>query len=333
MHCERNAYRVGGSNGTDPIRSLPGGLAVLLSAISLFAAPQRAAAGPSPPAAAGFNTYIEQFEARLARQHSSADGFLAPFDTARVRSGGVVVEQITPADGASFPGALLHDWRGTAFVPGAKAVDLEHLLRDYSRYPQVYAPQAIKAKVLAQDGSHYQTMLRLSQKHVITIVLDSYYDIHFFPAASLPDAGSGPRGYDISHSTRINEIADAGTAKEHALDSDHEHGFLWRLNTYWSWEERDGGLYMQIETLSLTRSIPTGLGWAIGPFVNSIPRESLEFTLRATANALRRESLIALSSRRTLPPVRQEEVERMEHGSGRKLEELTTLSKSERTIP
>jgi hypothetical protein len=63
---------------------------------------------------------------------------------------------------------------------------------------------------------------------------------------------------------------------------------MWRLNTYWSYEERDGGLYMQIESVSLTRSIPSGLGWALGPFVESVPRESLEFTLQAASRALRK---------------------------------------------
>ncbi|MGP8252959.1 MAG: hypothetical protein ACLQHF_13070 [Terracidiphilus sp.] len=255
----------------------------------LAAGPVRAAADPSPAAAAGFNSYIAQVESRLARQHSSAEGFLAPFDAARVRGGEVVIDQLTPASGTDYPGAMLHHWRGTAFVPGARAVDLERLLRDYGRYPRVYSPQVITARVLAQDGNHFQTMLRVSQKHVITVVLDTNYDIHFFLAAAEPDANAVAHGYNISHSTRIAEIASPGTANEHALDSDHEHGFMWRLNTYWSWEERDGGLYMQIETVSLTRSVPIGLGWVIGPFIDSIPRESLEFTLRSTASALRRQ--------------------------------------------
>jgi hypothetical protein len=84
------------------------------------------------------------------------------------------------------------------------------------------------------------------------------------------------------------EIDNAGTAKERSLSAAEQHGFLWRIDTYWSWEERDGGLYIQIESVTLTRGIPHGLGWAIGPFVQSIPRESLEFTLRATATALER---------------------------------------------
>jgi len=272
----------------------PSALATILTApflaSLLLTAPPPAAADPSPAAVTAFNAYITKLESRLARQHISAGGFLAPFDATRVRRGEVVIEQLTPEGEASFPGAMLHHWRGTAFVPAAKAIDLEQLLRNYGRYPQIYAPQVITAKVLSHDGDRYQTTLRVSQKHVITIVLDTNYDIRFFPACS-SNANPGARGYNISHSTRIVEIADPGTATEHTLDSDHEHGFLWRLNTYWSWQERDGGLYMQIETITLTRSVPAGLGWAVGPFVQSIPRESIEFTLRATANALRQRPI------------------------------------------
>ncbi|HEV2322533.1 MAG TPA: hypothetical protein VGS10_01160, partial [Terracidiphilus sp.] len=96
------------------------------------------------------------------------------------------------------------------------------------------------------------------------------------------------RGYSISRSTRIDEIASPETRSEHALSPRTGHGFLWRLNTYWSYEQREGGLFIQIETVSLTRSIPTGLGWAVGPFIESVPHDSLEFTLQATCKALRR---------------------------------------------
>jgi hypothetical protein len=61
---------------------------------------------------------------------------------------------------------------------------------------------------------------------------------------------------------------------------------MWRLNSYWRFEQRDGGTYVQLEAISLSRDIPTGLGWLVGPFVSSIPKESLEFTLGRTRNAL-----------------------------------------------
>jgi hypothetical protein len=112
------------------------------------------------------------------------------------------------------------------------------------------------------------------------VVMDTAYDVTF---GRLDER----HGYSISRSTRISEIGSPGTGAERELSADEAHGFLWRLNTYWSYEEKDGGLYMQIETVSLTRSIPRGLGWAVQPFVESIPRESLEFTLRSTCNGLR----------------------------------------------
>jgi hypothetical protein len=126
-----------------------------------------------------------------------------------------------------------------------------------------------------------QVQMRVRQRHVITVVLDTTYDITFGQL-------DGRHGYSISQSKRIAEVDAAGTSAERTLNANEEHGFLWLLNTYWSYEERDGGLYLQIEAISLTSSIPLGLGWAIRPYVESIPRESLEFTLRSVCNALRK---------------------------------------------
>jgi hypothetical protein len=244
------------------------------------------AAEPSPAAVSAFNAYAGRVEARLAQQHQSPQSFLAPLNSIeqngqRLRGGEQIVEQLTPAQGSDFPGAMLHHWRGTAFAPGAKAADFERLMKDFNAYPQHFSPQVVQAKVLAQQGDHLQATMRVRQRHVITVVMDTAYEITFarFDAR---------HGYSLSRSTRIAEIDAPGTASERALKPGEEHGFLWRLNTYWSYEERDGGLYMQIESVSLTRSIPMGLAWAIRPFVESVPRESLEFTLRSTCNALRR---------------------------------------------
>jgi len=112
-------------------------------------------------------------------------------------------------------------------------------------------------------------------------VMDATYDVAF-------ERLDAAHGYSISESTRIAEVDAAGTSRERELSAREEHGFLWRLNTYWSYEEKDGGLYLQIEAVSLTRSIPRGLGWAVQPYAESIPRESLEFTLRSACKALRR---------------------------------------------
>ena len=66
------------------------------------------------------------------------------------------------------------------------------------------------------------------------------------------------------------------------------YGFLWRLYSYWRFQERDGGTWMECEAISLTRDIPTGLGWIVEPVIRNLPKESLENTLRETAAALAR---------------------------------------------
>jgi hypothetical protein len=244
-----------------------------------------AQAEPTAEAVSAFNTYIKALEAKLAKQHQSVDSFFSPTPTPqvdkRLQQGELIIEPLTPLEGQSLPGALLHDWRGTAFAPGAKAADFERLLKNIGAYPQYYSPQVLQARLLSQQGDHLQALLRVRQKHVLTVVLDTTYDITF----GRLDA---QHGYSSSRSIKISEIESAGTNSEHALSPKDDHGFLWRLNSYWTYEEKDGGLYLQIESVSLTRSVPAGLNWIISPFIQKIPRESLEFTLRATCDALKK---------------------------------------------
>ena len=261
-------------------------LSMLIGLLLFLDGPRLLMAEPTRAAISAFNTYCKSVEAHLAQQHRSPTNFLVlsadrPQEEARLRSGELVIEQLAPSNPTEFPGALLHHWRGTAFAPGATPADFERLMHDFHAYPQHFSPQVLEATTLAQNDDHLQAWMRVRQHHVITVVMDTTYDItynHLDPR----------HGYSISHSTRIDEVEAPGTPNERILGPTEEHGFLWRLNTYWSYEERDGGLYLQVEAVSLTRSIPRGLGWAIGPFVESVPRESIEFTLRSACNALRK---------------------------------------------
>jgi hypothetical protein len=240
---------------------------------------------PSAAAISGFDSYAASVDARIARQHEWAQGFLA---AASLRNGERNIERLTPPD-AGLPGALLHHWRGTAFAPGARAGDFERVLRNVNAYPAVFSPQVVRAGITGSQSDRLQTGLqigfqmsmRLRQKHVITIVMDASYDVSF----GRLDA---QHRFSTSRSIRISEIESAGLPGERALGPREEHGFLWRLNTWWTCEERDGGLYLQIEAVSLTKSIPPGLAWAMRGYVESIPAESLEFTLRSAVAALRK---------------------------------------------
>lgn len=244
--------------------------------------PVRIQAEPGTAALIAYNSYVNGVESRLALQHQSPSAFLAPVapvqrsDTQMTR-GQVIIEQRTPSGGLVLPGALLHHWRATAYVRGASTADFAAILKDVNAYPEEFAPQVLQSRVLARQGARLQEWMRVRQHHVITVDMDTTYDVVFGEL-------DAQHGYSTSRSTRISELNSNGRA----VDAGQEHGFLWRQNTYWSYEERDGGLYIQVESVSLTRSIPTGLGWLVGPFVESVPRESLDFTLRSACNVLRR---------------------------------------------
>ncbi|HEV2577270.1 MAG TPA: hypothetical protein VGU25_08665 [Acidobacteriaceae bacterium] len=244
-------------------------LSLFIGAFLLLRAP-RILAEASPTALAAFNTYAGHVESGLAQRHHTPETFLElnPTQRARLRSGELLIENLTPASQPSD--ALIHHWRATAFVPNATPADFERLLRDFSAYPHNFAPEILSSTVLTSTPTHTLLRLRTRQHHVITVVLDTTCDVAF---AALDPA----HGYSISRSTRIDEITPSG-----------DQGFLYRLNTYWSYEQRAGGLYLQLESLSLTRAIPRGLAWAVRPYLESIPRESLLFTLNSARNALRK---------------------------------------------
>jgi hypothetical protein len=257
-----------------------------------FSGALRASAQPSSLAVAGFNTYIAATEARLDHQHRQAENQAGDITTIlagvaatnagekRLLHGDVIIEPLSAGARGDLPGALLHDWRGTVFIPRATAAEFERLLRRVDAYPAVFAPQVIAARITAEPGAnHLQTWMRVRQKHVFSIVLDASYDVTYA-------RGNRSNGFSASRSTHIFEMSGTGTEQEHPLTPAEEHGFLWRLNTYWTYEERDGGLFLQVETVSLSRDIPAGLGWALRPLLESIPRESLEFTLSSARSAL-----------------------------------------------
>ncbi len=111
------------------------------------------------------------------------------------------------------------------------------------------------------------------------MTLDANYNVKYVFLS--PDSATA-----YSRSTRIAEIANAGKPDEFEKQPGDDGGYLWRLYSYWRFLQRDGDVYTQLEAISLTRDIPTGLGWLVGPFVSSIPQESLEFTMTRTREAL-----------------------------------------------
>ena len=132
---------------------------------------------------------------------------------------------------------------------------------------------------LIREGDRFRVFLRFRRQKVITVVLNTEHDIHYFRDGS-------QRAHSRSTATHIAEVDNAGKSNEREKSRDDDNGFLWGMETWWRLQEKDGGVYVQSEIVSLTRDIPTGLGWMVGPFITSIPKDTLSFTLEATRKAV-----------------------------------------------
>jgi len=233
---------------------------------------------------ASFDRYVSLTEARMAGELDGRSPFLwidrqPPSQraalVARLNRGEVISERLETRDGSreiDVDHGRIHHWIGTVFIPGATLDRVRTFVQDYANYPDAFAPLIERAQVVSSSPERYQVDMRTSMHKVITVVIDARYDVAYRPL-------NATRLYTKSVANDIHQVHDAGTSDEHRTPGDESSGFLWRLNTYCWFDEQTNGTYEQCESISLTRGIPFALGWIVGPFVNSIPRETLEHTL------------------------------------------------------
>jgi len=260
-----------------------------------------ASAPSSSPAAqvtrdflAAFDHYVRLRESRSQQEMASGKHFLSvdtqpPRDReksyAALKRGEVIIlatQSCGTPNCPDPPGALIHDWTALAFIPGVTLSQALAALQDYDRTAEFYSPQVLRSRLLSRNGDDFRVYLRLRQKRVLTVVFDTEYDIH-------DESLDATHAVSTSRSTRVAEIEDAGTSREHTLAPADDHGFLWRLNSYWRFYQADGGVYVQCNAISLTRDVPITLRLMVGRFIENISRESLTFTLTATRQALLRQ--------------------------------------------
>lgn len=237
-----------------------------------------------PETLRAFEAHIREAEAAMELTlHGGAflwsDG--DPQRARQVRQGKIVAELWRGKGPVQVPAGLIHDWIGAAFIPEATVARILARIQDYDNHKNLYRPEVIDSKLIARRGDDFQIYLRVLKKKIITVVLDTDHDVHYFHAG-------GARWGCRSHTTRTAEVDDAGKPGEKVQPPDAGYGFLWRLNTYWRFEERDGGTYAECRAISLTRDVPAVLKWIIEPMVRSLPKDTLVHTLKATREAVAR---------------------------------------------
>jgi hypothetical protein len=209
----------------------------------------------------------------------------------RVRQGEIVVSPVGNGNPKSVTGGLIHDWIGAVFVPKATIDDVLSVVHDYNRYREVYRPTVIDSTFIARSGEEYKfSMVGLKRVLFEAIVLQGEFEsrCHYL---------DGRHVYCISQSTRLQEIQNYGQPDARKLPPDTGHGYLWRLHSITKFEERDGGVFIELETSALSRDIATALAWVMKPVVRRVSQNSISTILRQTQEAVRsRVSSLAAES-------------------------------------
>jgi hypothetical protein len=264
-------------------------LAILSQAMALGAAPKSAADRQAISEA--FSKYVSATDQRNQAELQRGTDLLwidSLPEVARKKAygelarGGIQLEQRNSLDSNQeipCPGCMIHHWEGLVFIPGARLDDALRVLEDYNRHSEYYAPDVARSRIDERDGDHFRVFLRFRRQKVITVVLNTEHEVTYYRDSAI-------RTHSRSSATHVAEVENPGSGKEWEKPREKDNGFLWGMETWWRMEEKDNGVYVQSEVVSLSRDVPAGLGWVIGPFVTAVPKESLTFTLEATRKAV-----------------------------------------------
>jgi len=225
----------------------------------------------SPATIGDYEKYIAAAEAQMNQE--MADGHIR---TSAKPNGDVDLKAIAGSP-SNVTDGMIHDWVGGVLVKGASVEKALRMFQDYQNYKKVFAPDVVDSKELGHEGDRWRSMLRISHRQgLISVTFDTEYAIQY------QQLGAG-RWAIRSHSTKVNELDGDGKP----LPEGTGQGMLWRMNSYWLIEPRTEGIYLECRAISLSRDIPTGLGWIVRPIISTLPRDSLRSTIEEARNALR----------------------------------------------
>ena len=211
--------------------------------LMVAALPGTALAQPSTETIRDWDTHIARLEA------SRRDGAGDALDSAATRGREVRIA-----------GGLIHEWSGSVMIPGITVAQLTHALM----HPGTPPPQddVLESRVLTRTGDTLRVYLKLRRTAIVTVTYDTEHAVTF--------EDDGPaRASSRSVATSIRETDGS------------DRGFLWRLNSYWTYRQAGGGVRVDVLSVSLSRDVPVLARPIVAPIAGRIARESMRRTLEA----------------------------------------------------
>lgn len=259
-------------------------LIVAATAFTVWAMQRAGAAELQASTLIAWNTYVKEGDVHMEERAAGRQSFLWMDESAdraaRVRRGEVVVAPMVGRGTEGVPHGLIHDWIGAIFIPGATIDSLWAVVHDYDNYQRLYRPVVTSSRTLAcRDMSQEFQMVWQRKILFVSAAMQGHYQAH----DAMLDRH---RGYSVAEAVAVQEIERYGHADARLLPPDAGNGFLWRIRSVARYEERDGGVYLELEAMALTRDIPASLAWMVNPVVNHLSINSLSTMLRQTRDAV-----------------------------------------------
>jgi hypothetical protein len=256
-------------------------LTVVCVAVSLAAPQEIAAAELAARTTEAYDRYIAtllgEFSKRIASDMFLEHGMPPALD--RLRRGEVLLDAGSGDGIIDAPNGLIHHWRATVFIPDVTLERLLKTVQDYPAYASLYN-WLVASELLNVDGDRYRTFFRAKRSSgVVTGVLDLWMTTEYQRLA--PD-----RVTSIAKAECVRQVEHAGEGGEHRLRPGLGSGYLWRADALSKYLERDGGVYVELDAIGLSRGYPPLLGWVIEPVARRLGRESAASSLNTLRKAI-----------------------------------------------
>lgn len=238
-----------------------------------------------------FEHYVQLLDARIDAELRAGGPFLwldslhehrrqKLYD--RVRHGQFEIHETkTEEEGKPIevPSGLIHDWVGVAFAPGVSLQQAVSFLQDYDNAWRAHGSDVRRSKLLEHSGDMFKVYLQFYKESPRRAAFNVLSEVHY-------------RQTDATHavsrasSIRIAELEHPEEPDSSEFPVGQGHGYLWRMNNYWRLEEKDGGVYIQVEAVALSRDVPGVFGWLAHPLIRRVARETVANLLSATRRGL-----------------------------------------------
>jgi len=237
----------------------------------------------APETAKAFESYVKAAEQGLDARWFGPAPFLSSNvsaeDHKRLMKGDLVIRPAGSPNPRDVPEGLIHDWVGAVYIPNTTVDKVLAVLQDFNRHSKIY-PEITRSRLVKREANDITGYWRLERKQqFVPAVFDVQDEAHY------REIGPG-KWICRAYANDIREVQDAGSSREKDYPRDEGLGLLWRLNAFWSLEASGNGVFAECRTISLSRSIPSGMGWMIKPFIQNVPKESLTSTLQNTRKSL-----------------------------------------------